>query len=135
MIHSRASAAALDDNPPSLNTLRAKADEAEPRDKCFLYAKLVSQMTELAGDELHSGDSTRAWETLRLVQHYAEKIHGGVANDSKKLKEAELLVERTSFRLKSILGGASYEDRQILEATLKQLNQAQTQLMTQVFEK
>jgi RNA polymerase sigma-70 factor, ECF subfamily len=135
MTDARASAAALDDNPASLSTLRAKADEAEPRDRCFLYAKLVSQMTELAGNEIHSGDSTRAWETLTLVQQYAEKMHGGVANDSKKLKEAELLVERTSFRLKNILGGASYEDRQILEATLKQLNQVQTRLMTQVFEK
>jgi hypothetical protein len=92
-------------------------------------------MTDLAGSELNSGDSMRASETLKLVQRYAEKIHSGVANDSKKLKEAELLMQRTSFRLKNILGGASFEDRQILEATLKQLNQVQAQLMTQVFEK
>jgi hypothetical protein len=59
----------------------------------------------------------------------------GVADDSKKLKDAELLMRRTSFRLNDILSGASYEDRQALEATLKQLNQVQVQLMTQVFKK
>jgi hypothetical protein len=130
-----ASAPVLDDNPTTLAMLQAKADQAQPRERCFVYARLVSQMTDLAGSELGSGDSRRASETLMLVQRYAEKIHTGVANDSKKLKEAELLMQRTSFRLKDILGGASYEDRQILEATLEQLNQVQAQLMTQVFEK
>jgi len=67
------------------------------------------------------------------VQHYAEKIHMGVSADSKKLKDAELLIQRTSFRLKDILDEASFEDRQALEETLKQLNQVQAQLMTQVF--
>jgi hypothetical protein len=123
---------ALDD---SLAILQAKADQAEPRDRCFLYAKLVSQMTDLADNQFNSGDSGRASETLKLVQRYAEKIQTGVADDSKKLKEAELLMQRTSFRLKNILGEASYEDRQALEATLKQLNQVRAQLMTQVFKK
>ena len=110
-----------------------KADQAQPRDRCFLYAKLVSKMTDLAGQQFHSGDSGRASETLKRVQQYAEKIHMGVAADSKKLKDAELLMQRTSFRLKDILNEASLEDRQALEATLKQLNQVQAQLMTQVF--
>ena len=57
----------------------------------------------------------------------------GVADDSKKLKDAELLMQRTSFRLQDILSQASYDDRQTLEATLKQLNLVQAQLMTQVF--
>jgi hypothetical protein len=121
------------DNPGALAALQAKADQAQPRDRCFLYAKLVSQMTDLAGQQFHSGESERASETLKQVQQYAEKIHMGVAGDSKKLKDAELLMQRTSFRLKDILNEATYEDRQALEATLKQMNQVQAQLMMQVF--
>jgi hypothetical protein len=130
-----ASASSLDQRPSALATLQAKADQAQPRDRCFLYAELVSQMTDLAGHQLSSGDSEQASETLKLVQGYAEKIQIGVGDDSKKLKNAELLVRRTSFRLKDILGGASLEDRETLEATLRQLNQVQAQLMTQVFKK
>ena len=130
-----ASASSLDQRPGALATLQAKANQAQPRDRCYLYAELVSQMTDLAGHQLSSGDSGQASETLKLVQLYAEKIQIGVADDSKKLKDAELLVRRTSFRLKDILGGASLEDRETLEATLKQLNQVQAQLMTQVFKK
>lgn len=135
LICAYASASTLDDSPTALAVLQAKANQAQPKDKCFLYAKLVSQMTDLAGRQLNSGDSGQASETLKLVQQYAEKIHMGVADDSKKLKDAELLVRRTSFRLQDILSEASYEDRQSLEATLKRLNQVQTQLMTQVFQK
>src|SRR3984893_19235164 len=135
LICAYASASALDDSPTALAALQAKADQAQPKDKCFLYAKLVSQMTDLAGHQLNSGDSGQASETLKLVQRYAEKIHMGVADDSKKLKDAELLVQRTSIRLKDILSEASYEDRPALEATLRQLHQVQEQLMTQFFKK
>jgi hypothetical protein len=135
LICAHASASGLDDSPTALAALQAKADQAQPKDKCFLYAKLVSQMTDLAGRQFNSGDSGQASETLNLVQQYAEKIHMGVADDSKRLKDAELLLQRTSYRLQDIRNEASYEDRQTLEATLKQLNQVQAQLMTQVFKK
>ncbi len=128
-----AHAAGLDDARALAAALQAKADQAPARDRCFLYAKLVGQMTDVAGQQLNSGDSGGASETLKLVQQYAEKIHTGVAGDSKKLKDAELLMRRTSFRLKDILGEASLEDRQVLEMTLMQLDLVQSQLMTQVF--
>jgi hypothetical protein len=130
-----ASASSPDQRPNALATLQAKADQAQPRDRCYLYAELVSRMTDLAGHQFSSGDSGQASETLKLVQRYAEKVQIGVGDDSKKLKNAELLVRRTSFRLRDILGGASFEDRETLEATLRQLDQIQAQLMTQVFKK
>jgi hypothetical protein len=130
-----ASASVLDDSSTPLAALQVKADQAQPKDRCFLYAKLISQLTDLAGHQLNSGNSGQASETLQLVQRYAEKIHVGVADNSKKLRDAEVLMQRTTFRLQDILSQASYEDRQTLEATLKQLSQVQAQLMMQVFKK
>jgi hypothetical protein len=130
-----ASALVLDDSPAALATLQVKADHAQPRDRCFLYARLVSRMTDVVGHQLNSGDLGQASETLKLVQQYAEKIHMGVVGNSRRLRDAELLMQRAIFRLQDILSEASYEDRQALEATLKQLNQVQTQLMTQVFKR
>ena len=135
LIGADTSASGLDDSPTTLAALQTKADQAQPKDKCFLYAKLVSQMTDLAGRQFNSGESGQASETLKLVQKYAEKIHMGVVDDSKRLKDAELLMRRTSSRLQDIRNEASYEDRQALEVTLKQLNQVQAQLMMQVFKK
>ncbi len=122
-------------DPQAMAALMAKADQAQPKEQCFLYAELVHQMTELAGQQYSSGDGDHASATLRLVQKYAEKIHMGVAEDGKKMKNAEQLMRHTSFRLNGILNAASYEDRQMLQATLKQLEQVQTELMMQVFKK
>ena len=133
-----ARAFAVDDRVVDAQTmaaLMAKADQAQPKEQCFLYAELVHQMTELAGQQYSSGDGDHASETLRLVQKYAEKIHMGVAADGKKMKNAEELMRHTSFRLAGILNAASYDDRQVLQATLKQLEQVQTELMMQVFKK
>jgi hypothetical protein len=128
---------AVDDrivDPQAMAALMAKADQAQPKEQCFLYAELVHQMTELAGQQLSAGDQ-RASETLHLVQKYAEKIHMGVAEDGKKMKNAEQLMRHTEYRLNDILNAASYEDRQVLQSTLKQLEQVQTELMMQVFKK
>ena len=126
---------ALGGSPSALSALQAKAEEAQPRDRCFIYAELVSQMTEVAGQQFNSGDLQQASMTLKLVQRYADKISTTVGDDTTKLKKAELLLQHTSFRLKDILSEASYEDRQALEVTLKQLNEVQAQLMMQVFKK
>jgi hypothetical protein len=116
-------------------TENAVLDKSEPRDRCFIYAELVSEMTEVARQQFNSGDPQQASMTLKLVQRYAKKINTTVGDDTTKLKKAELLLQHTSFRLKDIISEASYEDRPALEATLKQLNQLQEQLMMQVFRK
>src|ERR1700735_5816936 len=86
-------------DPQAMAALLAKADQAQPKEQCFLYAELVHQMTELAGQQYSSGDGDHASATLRLVQKYAEKIHMGVADDGKKMKNAEQLRRHTSFIL------------------------------------
>jgi len=119
----------------ALASLQAKADQAQPRDRCFLYAMLVKQMTNLAGQQFDSDDPGQASETLKLVQHYIENIRTGVNGDSRKVKDAELLIRRSSFQLTNILRKSSLEDRLVLETTLKEMNQVQEQLMIQVFKK
>jgi hypothetical protein len=133
-----ARAFAIDDripDPQAMAALMAKADQAQPKEQCFLYAELVHDMTELAGQQYSAGDGDHASATLRLVEKYAEKIHMGVAEDGKKMKNAEQLMQHTSYRLTGILNAASYDDRQALQATLKRLEQVQTELMMQVFKK
>jgi hypothetical protein len=120
-------------NQVALASLQAKADQAQPRDRCFLYAMLVNQMTNLAGKQFGSDDPRQASETLKLVQRYLESIRTGVTGDSRKVKDAELLIRQSSFRLKDLLRESSLEDRLVLETTFKELNQVQEQLMMQVF--
>src|ERR1700761_9765053 len=118
-------------DPVALSALASKANVAPPKEQCFLYAELVHQMTELAGRQLSQGEDASA--TLREVRDYTEKIHLNEAKDNKRLKNAQILMEHTAFRLNEYLHSAALDDRPILESTLKNLNQVQNELMMQVF--
>jgi hypothetical protein len=56
-----ASSTGMDNSPIAVTALQAKADQAQPRDRCFLYAELVSQLTDLAGRQFNSGDSVKGF--------------------------------------------------------------------------
>jgi len=117
----------------ALLLLEARADQASPKEQCFLYAEIVHDMTEIAGQEMSSGDISHASETLKAMQNYAQKIHMGLAEDTRKLKTAEILMRHTAYRMNEILHNASLDDRPTLESTLKQLDKVQSELMMQVF--
>jgi hypothetical protein len=121
----------LDDQ--AIMQLEQRAEQANPREQCFLYTELVSAMTEVAGKQIKDGDTDRATATLKKVANYANRIHMNLARDTKRLKNAEMLMHRTTYRLTEYLHLASTEDKPTLQAALKQLSQVQRELLTQVF--
>ena len=131
-------AASVDDNLPNAQALLAlelRAQQANPRDQCFLYTELVHVMTEIAGKQMLDGDVDQATATLKKVNAYAMLIHVDLASNSKRVKNAEELMHHTSYRLGEYLRKASNEDRDTLQATLKQLDQVHDELLAQVFKK
>jgi hypothetical protein len=131
-------ASSLDDTiptPEAITQLEQRAQTADPREQCFLYTELVHSMTELAGKQMLDGDTARASATLKQVEHYAHLIHMNLAHNAKRLKNAELLMHHTTYRLGDYMKAASGEDRATLQATLKQLDKVQDEILTQVFAK
>jgi hypothetical protein len=129
-------ASSVNENLPdaqTLSRLELQAQEAKPREQCFLYTELVHTMTEIAGKQMLNGDVDQASATLKKVEHYAELIHLGLARDTKRLKNAEMLMHHTTYKLSEYLHQASGEDQATLQATLKQLDHVQNELLTQVF--
>lgn len=116
-----------------LAQLEIRADHAVPREQCFLYTELVEIYTDVAAKQLAAGDIDQAGTTLKRVQTFAERIHMGLARDTKRLKNAEMRVHAASFRLGQFLRSVSTEDKPIIESTLKQLEKVNAELLTQVF--
>jgi hypothetical protein len=134
----RLACAALDDRQPdaqSIAALQLKASQAQPREQCFLYAELVHEMIEYSSAQYAAGEFDKASQTLKQVTGFAQKIHMIVANDEKRLKNAQILLRHTAFRLNELLHASSIEDRPLVEQTLIQVNQIQTETMMQVFRK
>ena len=126
----------LNDRPPDareLADLQAKAAIASPSEQPYLYAELVHSMTEIATEQFQAGNDQQASASIREAQSYAGKIHMNLLRDARKLKNAEILIRHTAFRLKELMTGASLNDRPVLEATITQLNQVQQEMMNQIF--
>ena len=133
-----ACAASLDDKIPdqqTINALEIRANQAQPREQCFLYAELVHQMIEYSLRQYAAGDSEKATGLLKHAQELAHKIHLALSDDNKRLKNAEILLRHTAFRLTEMLHSSASEDRPLVQETLSQVNQAQTEAMMQVFKK
>ncbi len=121
----------LDDS--ALIQLENRALAAPAREQCFLYAELVHNLTEIAGRQLAAGDNVQASATIRRIDAFAQKIHMSLARDTKRLKNAEMLMHHTTRRLADMLHVAPTEDRPVLQSTLTRLDTVQAELLTQVF--
>ncbi len=131
-------ASSLDDKPfdqQTIDALEAKVSQASPRDQCFLYAELVHQMTEVSLKQYAAGNVDKATGMLKQVQQFVHKMHLSVAGNDKRLKNAEILLRHTAFRLNEMLHSSSYEDRPLVAQTLAEVNQAENEAMMEVFRK
>jgi hypothetical protein len=131
-------AAGFDDkiiDQQSIDALQAKILQAQPREQCFLYAELVHEMTEFSLRQYAAGDGEKAAGLLKQVQALAHKIHLSMSDDNKRLKNAQILLRHTAFRLTEMLHNSSLEDQPLVAQTLAQVNQAQEEAMLQVFRK
>ena len=119
----------------TIDALELRANQAQPREQCFLYAQLVHEMIEFSAHQYASGDVDKANTLLKRAQEFTHKIHLAVSEDNKRLKNAEILLRHTAFRLSEMLHASAFEDRPLVAETLSQLNDAQTEAMLKVFRK
>jgi hypothetical protein len=122
-------------DPQAIAALEARIPQAQPREQCFLYAELIHQMTELSMKQYAAGDVDKATDMLKEIQKITHKLHLSMADNDKRLKNAEILLRHTAFRLTEFLHNSSSDDRPVVEATLAQVNRAESETMLQVFHK
>lgn len=115
-----------------LASLQARAD-ASPKEQCYLYAEMAHSMAELAAKEMSAGDTDKATQTLATLQKYADRIHGGIGGDSKKLKDAEILMRHTALRLTELLHNTSTDEQPHVVEALKHFEKVRGELMLAIF--
>jgi hypothetical protein len=123
----------LASDPAGLQQLEQRAEHAEAREQAFLYTELIQAYTQMAGKQMAAGDMDHAHATLKRIQQVTALIHNGLANNAKKLKDAEMLMHAASFRLKQCLRSASDEDQPAIASTIRQLDKVHEELLAQVF--
>ena len=119
----------------SIAALEARIPAAQPREQCFLYAELIHQMTEFSMKQYAAGDTDKATDLLKQIQNLTHKLHLSMAEKDKRLKNAEILLRHTAYRLTEFLHSSSSDDREVVQATLAQVNSAESETRLQVLQK
>lgn len=131
-------AASMDDKIPDqaqLSALEMRAEQAQPREQCFLYAQLVHEMIEFSAQQYAKGDVENASSVMKKAQEFTHKLRSLLAANDKKLKDAQILMRHTAYRLTELLHSGNSDDEALVQDTLAQLNLAEKDAMLQVFKK
>lgn len=118
---------------PALLALEHQAERANPRDQSYLYTRVLSGLTEVAGRQVADGDDQGAYRTLMKADVIATKIGYASTADARRLKSTEQLLARTTRRLADIIRAASSADRSGMSATLLHLDRIHTDVLALVF--
>ena len=116
-----------------LADLESRAEHAQPNEQAFLFTQLVNDYVDVAGKQVAAGEMDEATASLQHIQSYAERIHAGLGKNSKRIKNAEMLMHMATYKLTQLMHAISTEDSTLLQATLKRLDKLHDELLQQVF--
>ncbi len=116
-----------------LTEMETRAAQAEPRERCFLYTELLHGWTEFAGRSLAAGDAATAATAIEHADANAQRLKSAINRDSKRLKNAELLMGHSVHRLSDILRASTLDQREALGAVLHRFSDVHNDLLAAVF--
>ena len=116
-----------------LADLETQAANAEPRERCYLYTELLHNWTELAGREIAAGDDQAARLAMQHADADAEKLKSTLARDSKRLKNAELILEHSVRRLSDMMRVTTMDQREVMQSVLRHVSSVHDDLLAAVF--
>ena len=116
-----------------LADLEARAEHAQPNEQAYLFTQLVSDYVDVAGKQVAAGEMDEATASLQHIQSFADRIHAGLGKNSKRIKNAEMLMHMATYKLTQLMHFISTEDSTMLQATLKRLDKLHDELLQQVF--
>lgn len=117
----------------TLVQMESKADMADARERCFLYTELLHNWTEVAGHALAAGDDSAAQTAMEHADANAAKLKAAIARDSKRLKNAEQLLEHSAHRLSDIVRAASVDQHDAMQVVLRHVNSVHDEMLAAVF--
>ena len=120
-------------DPATMAAQEQRAAQANPREQCFLYAEVLHNLTEVAGQQLAKGEDDAAVSTFQHIDVVAAKLEQVSGRDAKRLKNAELLLEHISRRVSDMARVASGQERSLVQATLRRVDSVHSGLLALVF--
>jgi hypothetical protein len=116
-----------------IDELKQKIAHDPERDVCINSAELVRDLVEQFNIQMIAGELKPAQRTLDDIGTYADKARDGAKNSHHKLKQAELILHKSSRRLADIAQSLAVENRPAINAVVQRIEAADDAILNQVF--
>ena len=116
-----------------IEELKQKIAKDSDRDICIHSVELIHELVEQFNAQVNDGKLEPAQQTLNEIGAYADRARDAAKNKHHKLKQAELMLHKSSRRLADIAQSLSVENRPAIAAVVKRIEAADDELLNQVF--
>ena len=119
--------------PPSIDVLKAKAQQAQDGERGRLYAEVARELVEVADRHYIDGDVDKAEHTVREIVDYASKARESLRGSKRKLKETEILLRKSQRRLEDMRRTLAASDQPKVQEAIGKLELIRRELLDQMF--
>ncbi len=117
----------------SLQEMQARADKANPAECAKLCVKVARAFAEQSNDLFNAGKNEQGHAAMQLAFNYALRAAHGAIQSRKHEKQTEIKVRELITRIHDIRDTLNFEDHAPIDAGLKQLESARTDLLVAMF--
>jgi hypothetical protein len=123
------------DKPESIESLKLRADQAQPKDQVELFIRIAELQVD-ALDKAYSGGTVReAQAALTDVVTYGVRAAQISSATGKRMKQTEIAMRKVSGRLEAIRKTLDLDDRPPLADAIQKLETARSELLNRMFRK
>ncbi len=119
----------------TVEQLKARAEQAGPRDQVKLFMKIAELQVDAADKLYREGGYDQAKAAVEDAANYAEKSARGAMDINKDLKRTEIAVRKLASRLQAIWHTLAVEDRPPVQAATERMEKLDSRLLDFMFRK
>jgi hypothetical protein len=129
------SATALAERPESVDSLKARASSAHPKDQVELFTRIAELQVDGLDKAFNGGTVKEAQEALADVVNYGVKAAEVSGDTGKRMKQTEIAMRKMSARLEAIRKTLDLDDRPPVAEAIQKLEAARNELLNRMFRK
>ena len=123
------------DKQESIEALKARADQAQPKDQVDLFTRIAERQLDSL-DKAYNGGTVRETQVaLTDVVTYGVKAAQVSGDTGKRMKQTEIAMRKMSVRLEAIRKTLEVDDRPPLADAVQKLDAARNELLNRMFRK
>jgi hypothetical protein len=121
------------DKQESIETLKMRADSAQPRDRVELCIRVAERQLDALDKAYNDGTIQQAHAALADVLSYGVRAADLSGKTGKRMKQTEIALRKMAGRLEAIRKTLAVDDRPPVADAIQQLETARSELLNSMF--